>query len=375
MSSMRAHPDIASTESLTRQQLADHLPLLFENLVERLRTATEVRREGPGPGARKHGTHRWSQGYRIDELFNESSLLRKIVTQHLFVTFDGGGDGFSREDERFAKDVIQDFFDRLVANSVEQYVDEQQRQMKQFSTELERNNLLLTEANDSRVGLMRSVSHELRNSLEAQRVILAVIGRAGGQLDGDNLIEVAQRNLDDMSVLLGQLLEYSSLVAGQETRDLEGFPAKKFFDELMATWVPLAKESGVTLKGSFDDGLEMISSDRMKLGQIARNLLSNAVKFRSDQRPSEVGLTFMKIDDTRWRFSVCDNGIGIGESDLGRLFKEFSRINPREDVAGSGLGLAITRQLAELLGGRIDVTSTVGVGTKFDVNLPLEERI
>lgn len=371
LSSMRAHPDIASTESLTRKQLADHLPLLFENLVERLRTATEIRQEGPGPEARKHGAHRWSQGYRIDELFKESSLLRNIVMQHLLLTFDGAGANFSQEDERFAKDVIQEFFDRLVENSVEQYVDEQQRQIKQFSGELERHNLLLAESIESRVGLMRSVSHELRNSLEAQRVILAVISKSEGQVKDDDLVEVARRNLDDMGEMLGQLLEYSSLLAKQERGEFDRFSAREFFDGLKAIWGPLAAESGVTLEADFDDGLETISSDRTKLGQVARNLLSNAVKFRSDERPSKVGLVFTKIDDLRWRLSVWDNGIGIGETDLERLFQEFSRINPREGVAGSGLGLAITQQTVELLGGRIDVTSTYGEGSKFDVNLPL----
>lgn len=372
ISSMRAHPSISSTDSMTRQQLADHLPLLFENLVARLRTAKLSNIGEPGPEARKHGGHRWRQGYRIEELFNETRLLRSIVTQHLFLTFGDRHPDFSREEENFAKEVIQDFFDRLVAQSVEQYVDEQQRQIREFTLELEKHNQHLTEANQSRIELMRSVSHELRNSLEAQRVILAVVGKGNVRVEGDDLLEIAQRNLNEMGFLLNQLLDYSALVAGQDTGEQKQFSAREFFDELVSTWSVSMREAGVKFESKFDANLDVLTSDRQKLGQIARNLLSNAVKFQPKGRPGKAGLMFTRIDDERWRLSVWDEGIGIADQDISRLFKEFSRISPQEGVGGSGLGLAITRQLVELLGGRIDVTSKVGEGTRFDVNLPLK---
>ncbi len=371
LSSMRAHPRIASTDTMTRQQLADHLPLLFENLVVRLRTAKPNKDGGPGPDAKKHGGHRWRQGYRIEELFDEIRLLRRIVCQHLFLTFGEVYPGFGREEENFAKEIIQEFFDRLAAESVVQYVDEQQSQIRELAVDLEQRNQRLTEANDSRIELMRSVSHELRNSLEAQRVILAVVSRGNVEIEGDDLLKIAQKNLEEMSFLLNQLLDYSVLVAGQDAGDQTQFPARELFDELVATWRVSMKEAGVAFESSFDEELGVLTSDRRKLGRISRNLLSNALKFQSDDGPGMAGIMFTKIDDERWRLSVWDNGIGIADEHISMLFKEFSRIAPREKVSGSGLGLAITRQLVELLGGRIDVTSKVGEGTRFDVNLPL----
>ncbi len=374
LSSMRAHPDIAATEAMTRPQLADHLPDLFEHLVEQLRRAGTTDDAEPGPDARQHGSHRWRQGYQIDELFEESTLLRNILVQHLFLSFAKEGGSLAAEDERLARDVIQEFFDQLISESVAQYVEEQQRQIRQFATKLEENNTALAAANDSRIGLMRSVSHELRNSLEAQRILLAVISKNVETAANHDLVEVGKRNLTDMGTLLGQLLDYSALVAGQDAGEQTSFSAKRLWDDLVSTWRTAMEAADVEFEATLDEELGEISSDRLKLSQICRNLLSNSLKFRSAERRGKVEFAFGKVDDTRWRIRVKDNGIGIATEDLGKLFKEFSRIEPREHVSGSGLGLAITRQLAELLGGKIDVMSTKNEGSIFEVTLPLGPR-
>ena len=71
-----------------------------------------------------------------------------------------------------------------------------------------------------------------------------------------------------------------------------------------------------------------------------------------------------------WRVAVEDNGTGVAPEDLERVFEEFQRVSPREDVHGTGLGLAITRRLARLLAGEVSVKSTPGEGSRFEVIVP-----
>lgn len=113
-----------------------------------------------------------------------------------------------------------------------------------------------------------------------------------------------------------------------------------------------------------------ITTDRLALEQIVGNLLDNAVKYRSKVRPLRILMKSERIRD-QIILQVTDNGRGISESDLGKIFELFKRVGPR-DQAGEGVGLAYVQMMVRKLGGDISVDSTLDIGTTFSVSLPLE---
>jgi CheY-like chemotaxis protein len=123
----------------------------------------------------------------------------------------------------------------------------------------------------------------------------------------------------------------------------------------------------------FDDppGLPPLYTDEGKVSQILRNFISNALKFTER---GEVRVSAVVLPDGDWiRFSVSDSGIGIKAEDQERIFQEFTQIdNPlQKRTKGTGLGLPLSRKLADLLGGRLGVTSEVGVGSTFTLEIPV----
>jgi len=109
--------------------------------------------------------------------------------------------------------------------------------------------------------------------------------------------------------------------------------------------------------------------------QLLTNLLTNAITFTPSGGAVGLDVT-IDAEQERIQFVVWDTGVGIAEADLGRLFQPFTQLDSRlsRSYEGTGLGLALVRRLAEAHGGRVDVTSTLGQGSRFTVSLPLCER-
>ncbi len=118
---------------------------------------------------------------------------------------------------------------------------------------------------------------------------------------------------------------------------------------------------------NFDPALSTVTSNRLKLKQIAINLLSNATKYT---KSGEINLGFVLSGLGHWSIHVSDTGVGIAPEDSNRVFDEFERA-AGQDVPGTGLGLAIVKELCRLLGGQIDFVSHEGLGTTFEIRFPL----
>ena len=141
---------------------------------------------------------------------------------------------------------------------------------------------------------------------------------------------------------------------------------------------------------ALDEEIQLIADER-KLKQIMFNLLSNALKFTPDGgcvhvaarrvqghggQNVEHGTAHVEPDGDFIEISVEDTGIGIGQEDLSKLFKEFSQLSSpyTREHEGTGLGLALTKRLVELHGGRIRVESEHGKGSRFSFAIPLEQE-
>ncbi len=124
---------------------------------------------------------------------------------------------------------------------------------------------------------------------------------------------------------------------------------------------------------NFDSEVITINTDERRLKQILVNLLNNAVKFTEEGR--KIGINVLcDRKNNMVNFTIWDEGIGIAEKDMDRLFKSFTQIDSRlsRRYEGTGLGLALVARLTELLGGMISVESNSGKGSRFTVKLPIE---
>ena len=383
LDSVRRSPDIHQSDNLTRRQLIDHLPKLFDDLADTLRTAAmsrgdPVRQEGRR-AAREHGHHRWEQNYSLSELLSEIGIIRRLTLEDTVEAFAAESGALSRAELQQARELVDMFFEDSAIGSVQQFVADQQSHQRHLTELLQRTTDALTETNErlnridaSRLLMLRTVSHELGNGLYALEIATTVLRRAPDDAARDSAMDLCQRGFADVYRLLTELSDYSTLLAGRVTPALESFDAAELLAEVDAAFRPMAQTAGLELHTDADPDLAEVVSDRLRLKQILANLLTNAIKYcKSDPGAAgRVSVRFEAASPHTWRLVVEDNGIGIAPEHMEVIFEEFERVLPRAGVQGMGLGLAITKQLVGLLAGEIKATSEPGGGTRVEVVLP-----
>jgi signal transduction histidine kinase len=238
----------------------------------------------------------------------------------------------------------------------------------------------LRESDRHKTEFFSNVSHELRTPL---MMILSPLERlarrAGGQGDGEarSLLDVASINAQRLLKLINQLLDFAKLEAGHTQLRPESVALNAFVERLIVAARPLAEQRGLTLHVELDRAVGIIVADEEKLDTILSNLISNAIKFTPAGGEVRVRTTAISgelsvIDEPQVLIDVEDSGIGIDEENFVRLFQRFSQVDgsTSREFAGTGLGLALVKELVELHGGRVEVDSEPGRGSRFSVTLP-----
>ena len=154
----------------------------------------------------------------------------------------------------------------------------------------------------------------------------------------------------------------------RRARFLEPVSLRDLFAELQGAERLLRASSAVREQWIVDDGVPLLTSDRLKLRQILTNLVGNARKFTSD---GTITVRARCLDATRIAISVADTGCGIAAADVPHVFELYRQAANGLTHDGCGIGLYIVRRYCELLGGRVDVDSAVGLGTCFTLTLPV----
>jgi signal transduction histidine kinase len=182
----------------------------------------------------------------------------------------------------------------------------------------------------------------------------------------DTAIGLANRQIADMATLVDEMVEYSKVLGDDSMLTVEPFDLVGLFDELMQACRVATEAKGLKLVGQFDPALGAVTSNRLKVKQVALNLLSNAIKYTSS---GEIVLAIAAAPDACWKLRVADTGAGIGVADQERVFEEFERAAD-DDIPGAGLGLAIVKELSRMLEGELRFQSSKGHGSVFEVTFP-----
>jgi signal transduction histidine kinase len=370
-SAIRLSSEISSAERLTDQELIDHFPQLFADLIEYflIGAKPEILRRTI-EAALKHGTTRWEQGYQLVELIRELGIVQRSI-------FEYGIEVFFQERRQWA-DQINDarknlaaFFEDTVAGSVQRYVENFTEELRKANAKLLQANENLSRADKSRLRLIQTVSHEIANLLNALRFTITLATTGPDAASRSEIISVCQRNVQEMSELLNDLRDYSVLIAGAGSLQIEEINLPFFGSEFEASFRAMTQAAGVRLLLKTDPVLDVIRGDRKKLRQIITNLVTNALNYRDRDKANEViALEFRSSNQGAWQIVVEDSGIGIPAEHLDSIFDEFARLSPSDEIKGSGLGLAITKRLVEELNGTIQAFSQVGHGSRFVVTIP-----
>ncbi len=214
-------------------------------------------------------------------------------------------------------------------------------------------------------------SHELKTPLTPLRLKLQMLQRQvqeGAPLPADKLsesLEVLVRQVRKLTDLVDNLLDVSRISAGRLRLELEELDLAALAAELLSRFAPSAAQLGCTLELHAPEPVTG-RWDRLRVEQVVTNLLTNALKYGAG-RPVVVRV---EGDGERARLTVQDQGIGISEVDLGRIFERFERAVSDRHYGGLGLGLYITRQIVEAFGGTVRVSSQPGHGSTFTLELP-----
>jgi signal transduction histidine kinase/CheY-like chemotaxis protein len=228
----------------------------------------------------------------------------------------------------------------------------------------------LERANNEKSRFLANMSHELRtplNGIIAVSETLAARQTATKDRELGDLIVSSGRLLEKV---LSDVLDFSKIEAGEVVLSDEVFDLKDLVRRIGELHRAAAEAKGLQLLWHVElDALGAYRGDTVRITQVLSNLLSNAVKF------TERGAVKLRarLDGEVLVFSVADTGIGFDADTSERLFRRFEQADSsiRRRFGGTGLGLAISRALVELMGGRIVATSTPGVGSQFEVRVPL----
>jgi signal transduction histidine kinase len=234
----------------------------------------------------------------------------------------------------------------------------------------------LARASQLKSAFLSGITHELRTPLNAiLNMTRILLGRMDGDLTSEQVLQVTliQRAATTLTDLVADLLDLARIEAGKTEVRLASFTVGDLFGTLRGMLRPLLTSDEVALMFDAPDHEVTLTTDEGKLSQILRNLISNAIKFTER---GEIRVSATMSEDDTIVFSVTDTGVGIAPEDRARIFEEFTQVeNPlQKHVRGTGLGLPLSRKLAGLLGGRLEVESALGAGSRFDLRIPRIHR-
>ncbi|MEW9668507.1 ATP-binding protein [Ammoniphilus sp. 3BR4] len=266
--------------------------------------------------------------------------------------------------------------------TINEELEEQYEHSQQKSQELEKVRLVLeekaqqlTQSSQYKSEFLANMSHELRTPLNSLLILAQMLAQNQEGNLTDKQVEFARTIFssgNDLLLLINDILDLAKVEAGKMDVFPESIEVREVQSFIEGQFTPLANKKGIAFNVQLASDLpDMFYTDKHRLLQILKNLLSNAFKFT---KQGHVRMQVRRSEGTL-AFSVSDTGIGIPQNKLNIIFEAFQQANgtTSRHYGGTGLGLSISREIAQLLGGRIEVKSIEGIGSTFTLYLPIHD--
>jgi CheY-like chemotaxis protein/nitrogen-specific signal transduction histidine kinase/HPt (histidine-containing phosphotransfer) domain-containing protein len=232
-------------------------------------------------------------------------------------------------------------------------------------------------ANKAKSAFLATMSHEIRTPMNGVLGMAEMLSSSTLSEDQSEAVAIIMKSASNLLKLIDDILDFSKIDAGRiEIEEREVNLTQTVFGVVDAL-LPVALNRKVRLRAYIEPALpELLVTDETRLRQILNNLIGNAIKFSGGEHRNS-GEVYVRVSNHNSKFlriSVCDNGIGIDEENVTRLFAPFTQAerSTTRRFGGTGLGLAISKRLANMLGGDISILSEVGEGSIFRLDIPLK---
>ena len=366
---------IASSSKLRFSSIKDHIPELLEAAFEAFAGNCPIETDNSDEyQGKKHGFSRAIQDFDIEEIAREYYLLKQI----LFARLQADLLTSSPSEILDAIATLNQVIDKMMANSFKSYTQRRLNQLENLHAQLLLTNQELSRLVADRKDNLSYLTHEIKNPLTS------IIGYSDLFLRQHQIksLESTASNLGHIEQVLTQgrkilrlindTVEISSY--GKGAIELTPRPVNvcKLLDSVAISLKSAIEAKDLQLVTSCTPEPLEINTDSLRLQQIISNLVSNAIRYTE---AGTITVFCEQIKDDRFKIVVSDTGIGISEADCQRIFDPYFRVTQADRCIvpkGLGLGLAIVAQLVQLLNGKIELKSEIGVGSTFTVVLPVK---
>jgi len=250
-----------------------------------------------------------------------------------------------------------------------------EKNLQKAYAETEKARISAERAKEARGEFLANMSHELRTPMNGIIGLSDILVDLGGGDDKQDLIEAINSSARTLLILLNDILDFSKIEAGELSVESIPFDVRKIVQQIESLQKPMASQKGLIMETRVAENVpKRLVGDPSRVQQILNNLISNALKFTKEG--SVILRVYGDVNGSggfALNIAVQDTGIGIPQDKQGQIFEKFQQAetSTARQYGGTGLGLAITKNLTELMGGVISITSRENIGTNFTVSVVL----